>query len=91
MIGSVTYGVLALAFACFGYRLLRGPKLPDRVVALDGMLVCGLSFIVVHAMHTGRGAFLQVAVMLTLTGFIATAVIARFIEGRTEWGSQDDA
>jgi multisubunit Na+/H+ antiporter MnhF subunit len=91
MISSITYCVLAVAFACFAFRLVRGPKLPDRVVALDGMLVCGLSLIVVHAMHTGRGAFLQVAVMLTLTGFIATAVVARFIEGQIEWGSQDDA
>jgi multicomponent Na+:H+ antiporter subunit F len=88
---AITYGVLAVAFVLFASRLLRGPKLPDRVVALDGMLVCGLSCIVVNAMDTGRGAFLQVAVMLTLTGFIATAVIARFIEGRTEWGSADDA
>jgi multicomponent Na+:H+ antiporter subunit F len=91
VITSITYGVLALAFVCFAFRLLRGPKLPDRVVALDGMLVCGLSFIVVNAMHTGRGAFLQVAVMLTLTGFIATAVIARFIEGQNDGGLQDDA
>ena len=35
-------------------------------------------------MDTGRGAFLQVAVMLTLVGFIGTAVVARFIEGQGE-------
>ena len=91
MIIAITYDVLAVAFVLFASRLLRGPTLPDRVVALDGMLVCGLSFIVANAMDTGRGAFLQVAVMLTLTGFIATAVIARFIEGRTDWGSAEDA
>lgn len=88
---AVTYTLLGAAFVCFGYRLLRGPTLPDRVVALDGMLVCGLGAIVVDAMDTGRGAFLQVAVMLTLTGFIATGVVARFIEGRSEWESPDDA
>lgn len=87
---EATYAVLSVAFACFAYRLARGPKLPDRVVAVDGMLVCGLSFIVVDAMETGKGAFLQVAVMLTLVGFIGTAVIARFIEGRADWGVGDD-
>jgi multisubunit Na+/H+ antiporter MnhF subunit len=40
--------------------------------------------LVVNAVDTGRGAFLQVAVMLTLVGFIGTAVVARFIEGRGE-------
>lgn len=79
-----TYAVLGLAFALFGYRLGRGPTLADRVLAVDGMLVAAISTLLVNAMATGRGAFLQVAVMLTLVGFISTAVIARFIEGRGE-------
>ena len=80
----VTYGVLVLAFVLFAVRLGRGPTLADRVIALDGMLVAGISILLVNAMDTGRGAFLQVAVLLTLVGFISTSVIARFIEGRGE-------
>ena len=83
MIGT-TYLLLTAAFVCFAYRLLRGPSLADRVIAIDGMLMVGLSMLVVNAVDTGRGAFLQVAVMLTLVGFIGTAVVARFIEGQGE-------
>jgi multicomponent Na+:H+ antiporter subunit F len=83
MIGA-TYLVLALAFACFAYRLGRGPTLADRVIGIDGMLVAGISLLIVNAVETGRGTFLQVAVLLTLVGFIGTAVVARFIEGRGE-------
>ena len=83
MIGAV-YLLLAAAFVCFAYRLVRGPTLADRVIAIDGMLVVGLSMLVAQAVDTGRGAFLQVAVMLTLVGFIGTAVVARFIEGQGE-------
>lgn len=79
-----TYAVLAAAFVLFGLRLGRGPTLSDRVVALDGLLVTGVSAVLVHAMDTGQGAYLPIAVMLTLVGFISTAVIARFIEGRGE-------
>ena len=78
------YAVLALAFALFTVRLGRGPTLADRVIALDGMLVAGVSVLLVNAMDTGRGAFLQVAVLLALVGFISTSVIARFIEGQGE-------
>lgn len=78
----VIYAVLGLAFVLFGYRLGRGPTLADRVLAVDGLLVVGISVLLVNAMDTQRGVFLQVAVMLTLVGFISTAVIARFIEGR---------
>lgn len=83
MIGA-TYLVLGAAFLCFAFRLLRGPTLADRVIAIDGMLMVGLGLIVVQAEDTGRGAFLQVAIMLTLVGFIGTAVVARFIEGQGE-------
>ena len=83
MIGA-TYIVLAAAFVCFAFRLVRGPTLADRVIGIDGMLMVGLGLIVVQAEDTGRGAFLQVAVMLTLVGFIGTAVVARFIEGQGE-------
>jgi multicomponent Na+:H+ antiporter subunit F len=81
---ELIYAVLTAAFLCFGYRLLRGPSLADRAIGLDGVLVVGVSTLLVTAMDTGRGAFLQVAVMLTLVGFISTAVIARFIEGQGE-------
>ena len=53
MIGA-SYLLLAAAFVCFGYRLLRGPTLADRVIAIDGMLMIGLGLIVVQAEVTGR-------------------------------------
>ncbi len=76
------YVVLGMAALGFGFRLLRGPFLADRVMGLDGLLIVGVSCIAVHAMQTGSGAFLPVAVLVTLLGFISTAVIARFIEGQ---------
>lgn len=80
---AVILAVLGVAFALFAYRLFRGPTLADRVIAVDGMLVAGVSTLIVRAMETDSGAFLQVAVMLSLVGFISTSVIARYIEGRT--------
>ena len=66
----------------FGYRLLVGPSLSDRVLAIEGLLVVGASAICVNAMRTGSGVYLVIVVVLTLVGFVSTAVVARFIEGR---------
>ena len=74
--------LLVLAGACFGYRLLRGPTLADRVVAVDGLLVVGASAIAVDAVRTGSGAFVNTLVVVTLVGFVGTSIVARFIEGR---------
>jgi multicomponent Na+:H+ antiporter subunit F len=79
---TASFVVLALAALGFGYRLLAGPSLADRVIGVDGMLVVGVSAIALTAMQTGEGAFLPVAVVATLVGFVGTAVVARFIEGQ---------
>lgn len=80
---SVILVVLALAAICFMIRLVLGPTLPDRVVAMDGLIVTGVSTIAVRAMQTGDGAFLPVLVVLTLVGFVSTAASARFVEWRS--------
>jgi len=76
----VTMLVLAAAAAAYLVRLIRGPGLSERVIALDGLIVVGISAVAVHAMSTGQGAFLPVLVVITLVGFVATAAAARFIE-----------
>jgi multicomponent Na+:H+ antiporter subunit F len=79
---TASFVVLALAALGFGYRLLAGPSLADRVIGVDGLLVVGVSAIALRAMQTGEGTFLPVAVVATLVGFVGTAVVARFIEGQ---------
>jgi len=83
-VSVAAYVTLGLAAALFCFRLLRGPSLADRVIGIDGMIVCGMSLVIVRAMDTGSGAFLPAAVVLALVSFISTSVIARFIEGRGE-------
>lgn len=77
-----SFVLITLAALGFGYRLLAGPTLTDRVVGMDGLLVIGVSALTLRAMQTGEGAFLPVAVLVTLVGFVSTAVVARFIEGK---------
>ena len=64
--------------------MLRGPSLADRVVAINGLLLVGMGAIAARAVQTGVGAFLNVLVVVALVGFIGTAMVARFIEGRGE-------
>lgn len=63
-------------------RLLRGPSLPDRVIALDLLAFIIIAFIVVYAVHSGEPAFLNVALTMALVAFLGTIAFARFIERR---------
>ena len=77
---SVTLALLALAALLAFVRLVRGPTLPDRVVAMDllGVLIVGL--IVVYTAATGVKAFLDVGMVIALVSFLGTVAYARYIE-----------
>lgn len=74
--------VLAAAVALFGGRLVLGPTLADRVVALNGIVIVGMVLVAIDAMRSDRSAFLPVLVVLAVVGFVGTAMIARFLQGR---------
>ena len=61
-------------------RLVRGPTLPDRIVAMDliGVLVIGL--IVVLAASTGVRATLDAAIVIALIGFVGTVAYATYVQ-----------
>ena len=64
-------------------RLAKGPSLPDRVVALDMMTVGIVAFCGLAAIRYQAPAFLDVALVLALVGFLATVALARFAERNT--------
>ena len=53
---AAAYVLLLVATALFLVRLLRGPSLADRVIGIDGMIVCGICMLIVRAMDSGDGA-----------------------------------
>jgi multicomponent Na+:H+ antiporter subunit F len=76
----VVFGILAVSALLALVRVIRGPTLPDRVVALDLMGVLVVGFAVVSAAATGSPYFLDVAIVIALLGFVGTIAYARYIE-----------
>jgi multicomponent Na+:H+ antiporter subunit F len=73
---------LAVAAGCFLYRLLRGPSIPDRVVALDGVLSVVVSGIIVGAAKANSDITLATVLVVSLVGFVGTVALGRFVEQR---------
>ncbi len=74
--------LISLGFICAFIRLLRGPYLPDRVVALDLISVIAMGFIVVYAVRFNQVNFLDVAIILALITFLGTVAFAYYLERR---------
>lgn len=87
---DIGFALLMLAMALSFVRLVLGPSLPDRVVALDLVTLLAVAFSALFAISSGKAAFLDVAIALALIAFLATVALARFTERRDVHGAGRD-
>lgn len=76
---STTLVILSIAFILTTVRVVLGPELADRVLALDMLVSVGIGFIAVIAIKTGFTLYLDIAIALSLVGFLSTVAFARYI------------
>lgn len=83
---QVALVILSAALVATVFRVIRGPTLPDRVLALDMLVGTAIGFIAAIGIKTGFTLYLDIAITLGLVGFLATVAFARFVltRGRTE-------
>ena len=75
--------LLGLALLAALMRLIYGPSLPDRVVALDLVAVIVAGLTVVDAIFTGEYHFLRAAIALALVSFLGTVAFSIYIQRGT--------
>jgi multicomponent Na+:H+ antiporter subunit F len=82
--------ILVVLAALVGfYRLLAGPSRADRVIALDLLFAIAVVLCICAAIVSGSSAFLDVAIGLSLVGFVATIAWARLIDRLVSDGEED--
>lgn len=79
-IQSIAYGILGLAVLAASFRLIQGPTLPDRVLALDLLALLTVGATATYSIDSGESVFLDVAIVIALVSFLATIAFARYIE-----------
>lgn len=77
---DVSFILVMLGIVGAFVRLVKGPSLPDRIVALDMMTVLIVSFCGLYAVQSGVTAFVDVAIVVAIIGFLATVALARFVD-----------
>lgn len=76
---TVAQVLLALAMVLAVYRLLRGPRAQDRVLALDTLYVDALLLILTHGIRTGTTLYFEAALVVGMLGFVSTVALAKFL------------
>jgi multicomponent Na+:H+ antiporter subunit F len=72
--------LLSIALVLALIRLIRGPDIPDRVVALDLMSTIAVGVIGAYSVITNESSILDAALIVALVAFLGTVAFASFLE-----------
>ena len=80
---TIGIGAVAIALPLCGWRLLRGPGLPDRILALDTLYINAVALLVLLGIAFDSPLYFEAALLIALLGFIGTVALCRFVrDGR---------
>ncbi|MDD8023736.1 MAG: K+/H+ antiporter subunit F [Paracoccaceae bacterium] len=81
----ITYALM-FAIACYAvallfnlYRIVIGPGVTDRILALDTMAINAIALLVLFGIWEGTAIFFEASILYAMTGFVATVAYAKFV------------
>ena len=75
----VAIGAFAVALALNAWRLLIGPTLPDRILALDTLYINTLALLVLLGVLLNSTVYFEAALIIAMLGFTSTVVLAKYV------------
>ncbi|ERP90128.1 MAG: K+/H+ antiporter subunit F [Alcanivoracaceae bacterium] len=76
---SLAMGLFVLAWLLNLGRLIFGPSLPDRVLALDTMYINSIALIVLYGIQQDSKLYFEAAMLIALIGFVSTVAVAKYV------------
>ena len=76
---AVCMHVVGLAMLLATWRLLRGPTVPDRILALDTLSVTAIAELMLFGMYLNSAVYFEAALLIAMLGFGSTVVLSKFV------------
>jgi multicomponent K+:H+ antiporter subunit F len=75
----VALALLALSLALALVRLVRGPDVTDRILALDTLYVNSAALLVLYGLELGVDRYYEAALLIAMLGFLTTVVLSKYL------------
>lgn len=76
---EIGFVCIGLAMALNLWRLLRGPDITDRILALDTLTINAIALLVLFGIRAGSSAYFEAALVLAAMGFVGTAALCKYL------------
>ncbi|MVW75264.1 K+/H+ antiporter subunit F [Pseudomonas xionganensis] len=71
--------IMTLALILTLLRLIKGPDLPDRILALDTLYINAIALIVLFGIWLGSELYFEAALLIAVMGFVGTVAVAKYL------------
>jgi len=75
----IAFTLVAAAFAFSFWRLLIGPRAPDRILALDTLYINAIALLVLLGIQESSALYFEAALLIALLGFMGTMALCKFL------------
>lgn len=75
----IAFVCITIALLLNFWRLIRGPSLPDRILALDTMYINTVALLVLFGIYQGLTVFFEAALIIALMGFVSTVALCKYL------------
>lgn len=75
------YAAVVAAMAMTLWRLVFGPEMSDRILALDTMTINAIALTLLYGLHKGVSSYFEAALLLAALGFVSTVALAKYLIG----------
>lgn len=75
----ICLAIMGLALVLTLARLIKGPDMPDRILALDTLYINAIALIVLFGIWLGSDLYFEAALLIAVMGFIGTVAVAKYL------------
>ncbi|TQD39556.1 K+/H+ antiporter subunit F [Lysobacter aestuarii] len=76
---TVSLYMVGIALLLSLYRLLRGPSVPDRILALDTLYVNTIAALILFGMQLHSAVYFEAALVIAMLGFVGTVMLSKYV------------
>jgi multicomponent K+:H+ antiporter subunit F len=76
---EAAFAMMSLALLFNLLRVVRGPDLPDRILALDTMYINTIALIVLYGVYEGTEFYFEAALLIAVMGFVGTVAVVKYL------------
>lgn len=76
---TFSFGCVAFALVFCLWRLVKGPSVTDRIIAIDTMVINAIALVILYGIYYQTTMYFEAALLFAMFGFVATVAYCRFL------------